>query len=262
MAYHSEQSEPSPPHTPSILIKKYTEHSYGALQVQFYLQAPYAKRCSRRISNDSPLTARRCRSEFRLVPKPHSLKAKLLALLVGTLAIGCDIKNAAQPVAESDEIGLTVEGLNYSGVPIGLFYVNDQWADNLSTYASGHGVATGIGLPHISHPGLKVTINGATTCCTPGSPRGFTPRLQMSRNTPGSPVALSALRSCPTIRSRSLHRSTRRDIHGSRSGTHRPSAVLPAASRMPRQVLSRRARPRNLGTLADCIATITSTGCV
>ncbi len=111
------------------------------------------------------------------MPNIHLLKSILLALfavlLVCTSAVGCDVKKAAQPVVENEAIGLTVEGLNYSGVPIGVFYVNDQWAGNVSTYAGGYSVATGISLPYIWHSGLKVTIKWRNDLLYAREPEGL-----------------------------------------------------------------------------------------
>jgi hypothetical protein len=83
--------------------------------------------------------------------------------LIGTvvlclLAAGCKPKEQTPSSQEGNEIGLTVMGLNYSGIPIGVFFVNDQWAGNAQTYAGGRSIATSIGVPKIWHPGLKVTI--------------------------------------------------------------------------------------------------------
>jgi len=111
------------------------------------------------------------------MPKIRALKSLLLALwaivLVGTLTTGCDAKEATPPAAEENEIGLQVEGLNYSGVPIGVFYVNDQWAGNVGMYAGGRSVATSIGLPKVWRPGLKVTIKWRNDVLYAKDPQGL-----------------------------------------------------------------------------------------
>ncbi|QNK67112.1 DUF3304 domain-containing protein [Variovorax sp. PAMC26660] len=109
------------------------------------------------------------------------LKTLLLApfsmLLIGALVAACHAKEAAQPVAEEKEIGLQVEGLNYSGIPIGVFYVNDQWAGNVGTFAGGGGVATSIGLPRAWNPGLKVTIKWRNDLLYAKEPEGLYTRV-------------------------------------------------------------------------------------
>lgn len=109
----------------------------------------------------------------------RALKTLLLALfamlLVSTLIAGCDAKDTSPPkvVAASEGIGLQVEGLNYSGIPIGVFYVNDQWAGNVSTYAGGGGTATAIGLPELWHPDLKVAIKWRNDVLYAKDPKGL-----------------------------------------------------------------------------------------
>ena len=107
----------------------------------------------------------------------RALKSLLLTplaiLLVSTVLIGCDAKDATPAGAEEKEIGLQVEGLNYSGVPIGDFYVNDQWAGNVGTFAGGHSVATSIGLPRVWHTGLKVTVKWRNDLLYAKDPKGL-----------------------------------------------------------------------------------------
>lgn len=111
----------------------------------------------------------------------RALKTLLLALfamlLVSTLTAGCDAKEAAPPVAENDEIGLTVEGLNYSDTSVGPFYVNDQWAGNALSYAGGRSVATSIGLPKVWHPGLTVTISWSNDALYAKDPKALYSRV-------------------------------------------------------------------------------------
>ena len=78
-----------------------------------------------------------------------------LALLLGAglLAAGCE---QAEP--EPDEVGLSLFALNYTDVPIGVFYVNGTWGGNSSPYAAGLSTAGSIGLPRQWRPGIKVTV--------------------------------------------------------------------------------------------------------
>ncbi|RZL61391.1 MAG: DUF3304 domain-containing protein [Variovorax sp.] len=101
------------------------------------------------------------------------LRWPVFALLLGLLMAGCNAEDAAPPVAEDNEIGLQVEGLNYSGVPIGVFYVNDRWGGNVSMYAGGGGTATAIGLPAIWAPDLKVTIKWRNDLLYDKDPQGL-----------------------------------------------------------------------------------------
>lgn len=108
------------------------------------------------------------------IPALKTLLFALFAmLLLGASIAGCDAKEAVQPVAEENEIGLQVEGLNYSGIPVGVFYVNDQWAGNVGTFAGGHSVATSIGLPSVWRPGLKVTIKWRNDLLYAKNPEGL-----------------------------------------------------------------------------------------
>lgn len=115
------------------------------------------------------------------MPRIRALKSLLLALLaivlVGTLTAGCDAKEAEPPVAENNEIGLTVEGLNYSDTSVGPFYVNDQWAGNALSYAGGRSVATSIGLPKVWRAGLTVTISWSNDALYAKDPKALYSRV-------------------------------------------------------------------------------------
>jgi hypothetical protein len=106
--------------------------------------------------------------------RPINLSVALFAiLLAGALTAGCDARDATRSVAEDEGIGLAVEGLNYSGIPIGAFYVNNQWAGNVSMYAGGSSVATSIGLPTVWRPGLKLTIKWRNDLLYAKDPEGL-----------------------------------------------------------------------------------------
>ncbi len=94
-------------------------------------------------------------------------------LLLSVLMTGCAPKDAPPAVVENDEIGLTVEGLNYSDTSVGPFYVNDQWAGNALSYAGGRSVATSIGLPKVWRAGLTVVISWSNDALYAKNPKAL-----------------------------------------------------------------------------------------
>ncbi len=74
------------------------------------------------------------------------------------LSAGLTIIGGKPAARESDRVGLSLYGLNYTDVPIGDLYVNGTWGGNVSPYAAGLSTAGSIGLPGRWHPGIKVTI--------------------------------------------------------------------------------------------------------
>lgn len=123
----------------------------------------------------TPTTAAlEARFSAQLSRNPAALAFALFGVLFfGALAAGCDAGDVAPSGSEEKEIGLQVGGLNYSGVPIGVFYVNDQWAGNVGMYAGGSSVATSIGLPRVWHPGLKVTVKWRNDLLYAKEPEGL-----------------------------------------------------------------------------------------
>ncbi|KAB7767477.1 hypothetical protein CKY51_11310 [Xanthomonas maliensis] len=66
--------------------------------------------------------------------------------------------SAAGTADQPETIGLSLYGLNYTDVPIGIFYVNETWGGAVVPYAAGLKTAGSIGLPAKWHPGIKVKV--------------------------------------------------------------------------------------------------------
>ncbi|SPA02840.1 conserved exported hypothetical protein [Cupriavidus taiwanensis] len=78
------------------------------------------------------------------------------ATLFGMAACG---KAEPQPVAvEDDTLGGQIGVLNYTDVPIGVVYVNGQWAGGMVANAGGTKWIGGIAVPKHWDPNFKVTI--------------------------------------------------------------------------------------------------------
>ncbi|OWB17987.1 DUF3304 domain-containing protein [Xanthomonas oryzae] len=92
-----------------------------------------------------------------------SVPSRLLAICgVLLMLAGCGAGNSSAPSSaqaqETDTVGLSLFGLNYTDVPIGIFYVNGVWGGNSTPYAAGLSTAGSIGLPAKWHPGIKVKV--------------------------------------------------------------------------------------------------------
>ncbi|EKU24410.1 DUF3304 domain-containing protein [Xanthomonas graminis] len=81
----------------------------------------------------------------------------LMLMLAGCGTGNSSAQSSAQ-AEERDTIGLSLYGLNYTDVPIGIFYVNGVWGGNSTPYAAGLSTAGSIGLPAKWHPGIKVKV--------------------------------------------------------------------------------------------------------
>ncbi|SBV53167.1 hypothetical protein XBLMG947_3977 [Xanthomonas bromi] len=81
----------------------------------------------------------------------------LMLVLAGCGAGNSSAQSSAQ-AEESETVGLSLYGLNYTDVPIGIFYVNGVWGGNSTPYAAGLSTAGSIGLPAKWHPGIKVKV--------------------------------------------------------------------------------------------------------
>jgi len=92
---------------------------------------------------------------------PAWKRALAVCCLMLVLA-GCragDAPSRASAEAEDNEtIGLSLYGLNYTDVPIGIFYVNGTWGGAVAPYAAGLKTAGSIGLPAKWRPGIKVKV--------------------------------------------------------------------------------------------------------
>lgn len=92
-----------------------------------------------------------------------SVPRRLLAICGLMLMLaGCGAGNSSAPSSaqaqETDTVGLSLFGLNYTDVPIGIFYVNGTWGGAVTPYAAGLKTAGSIGLPDKWHPGIKVKV--------------------------------------------------------------------------------------------------------
>jgi hypothetical protein len=92
-----------------------------------------------------------------------SVRLRLLGIFCLMLVLaGCRAGGvSAQAVAEAEEretIGLSLYGLNYTDVPIGIFYVNGTWGGAVTPYAAGLKTAGSIGLPAQWRPGITVKV--------------------------------------------------------------------------------------------------------
>ncbi|WP_341809159.1 DUF3304 domain-containing protein [Xanthomonas oryzae pv. oryzicola] len=92
-----------------------------------------------------------------------SVPSRLLAICgVLLMLAGCGAGNSSAPSSaqaqETDTVGLSLFGLNYTDVPIGIFYVNGTWGGAVTPYAAGLKTAGSIGLPDKWHPGIKVKV--------------------------------------------------------------------------------------------------------
>src|SRR5688572_2922133 len=80
-----------------------------------------------------------------------TLKRALAICCVILMLAGCGARNSsAQSSAQAEEsetVGLSLYGLNYTDVPIGIFYVNGTWGGAVTPYAAGLKTAGSIGLP-------------------------------------------------------------------------------------------------------------------
>ncbi|RBK57276.1 DUF3304 domain-containing protein [Xanthomonas oryzae] len=91
-----------------------------------------------------------------------ALKRALSICGLMLMLAGCGAGNSSAPSSaqaqETDTVGLSLFGLNYTDVPIGIFYVNGVWGGNCNPYAAGLSTAGSIGLPDKWHPGIKVKV--------------------------------------------------------------------------------------------------------
>ncbi|SIO06419.1 Protein of unknown function [Burkholderia sp. GAS332] len=93
----------------------------------------------------------------------------LVVLMLGVAACSRTTESASEESANAnsvatqaadDTMGLKLNALNYTDVPIGIFYVNGTWGSNVSSrIGSGGGrVICCVSLPNKWHPGLTVNL--------------------------------------------------------------------------------------------------------
>lgn len=90
-----------------------------------------------------------------------TLKRICAAVLAGTLLglAACSKAEAPKSIAaEDDSLGGSVGIINYSDSPIGVVYVNGQWAGGMVANAGGTSWTPGISVPKQWDPNFKVTV--------------------------------------------------------------------------------------------------------
>ncbi|SCB21718.1 DUF3304 domain-containing protein [Cupriavidus alkaliphilus] len=90
----------------------------------------------------------------------RTIRGSLVVLLTATLFGMAACGKAEPPPAaiEDDTLGGQIGVLNYTDVPIGVVYVNDQWAGGMVANAGGTSWTGGISVPKHWDPNFKVTI--------------------------------------------------------------------------------------------------------
>ncbi len=85
----------------------------------------------------------------------------MACVLVVLAALGSGCKPSQSQAAKADaeeELGLKVQVLNYTDIPLGVVYVNGVWAGNMSSHSGGTSLAGAIGVPAKWRPGLTVEV--------------------------------------------------------------------------------------------------------
>ncbi|WP_231409938.1 DUF3304 domain-containing protein [Ralstonia solanacearum] len=85
----------------------------------------------------------------------------MVCVLVVLAALGTGCKPSQSQAAKADaedELGLKVQVLNYTDIPLGVVYVNGVWVGAMSSHAGGTKLAGAIGLPAEWRPGLTVEV--------------------------------------------------------------------------------------------------------
>ncbi len=79
--------------------------------------------------------------------------------LCAVLCTGCKPSQSQTAKAGAEEdLGLKVQVLNYTDIPLGVVYVNGVWAGAMSSHRGGTKIAGAIGLPAKWRPGLTVEV--------------------------------------------------------------------------------------------------------
>ncbi|KMN16094.1 hypothetical protein TU87_22495 [Pseudomonas weihenstephanensis] len=78
------------------------------------------------------------------------------ALLFAVLAL---VVFKKEPSQQDSEIGLSVSILNYTDQPLGVVYVNDNWAGGMLIHGGGNSFAGSASLPRKWRPGLTVRVD-------------------------------------------------------------------------------------------------------
>lgn len=104
---------------------------------------------------------------FSLLPRLFSYLVRVISqngapLFVTFILCGgatsCRGQDAGPQELPPDEIGLTLSGLNYTDMPIGVMYVNGSWGGGVDAHSGCCGFAGGVELPYPWKPGTKVVV--------------------------------------------------------------------------------------------------------
>ncbi|MDK3021621.1 DUF3304 domain-containing protein [Cupriavidus taiwanensis] len=87
-------------------------------------------------------------------------RAVLVVVAMALAIAGCGKAEAPEPVGieEDDSLGGLIGVLNYTDVPIGVVYVNGEWAGGMVANAGGTKWIGGISVPKQWDPNFKVAI--------------------------------------------------------------------------------------------------------
>ncbi|AMR80600.1 DUF3304 domain-containing protein [Cupriavidus nantongensis] len=88
------------------------------------------------------------------------IRASFVVMLAAALLgmAGCGKAEAPQAAVEDDTLGGQIGVLNYTDVPIGVVYVDGQWAGGMVANAGGTSWTGAISVPKHWDPNFKVTI--------------------------------------------------------------------------------------------------------
>lgn len=112
--------------------------------------------------------------------------------LCALLCAGCKPSQSQTAKAdEDDELGLTVQVLNYTDIPFGVVYVNGVWAGNMSSHAGGTSITGSIGVPAKWRPDLTVEVEWRDDLLYDKDPNGlYKAQVPVERYPDGDPASL------------------------------------------------------------------------
>ena len=84
----------------------------------------------------------------------------VLLFVVAGCSRGTESDSTSAAKSDGEEMALKLNGLNYTEVPIGDFYVNGTWGAAIPSRIGSWGskIICCVSLPHNWHPGLTVTV--------------------------------------------------------------------------------------------------------
>jgi len=106
--------------------------------------------------------------------KSNCIHLWLAMLMFVLLSTGCKPSHSEPANAGADdELGLSVQVLNYMDEGIGVVYVNGEWAGSMSSHAGGNSIAGSVGLPAKWRPGLTVEVEWQDDALYAKDPNGL-----------------------------------------------------------------------------------------